>query len=318
MLRFFHALFHDAATAGGYPETLVASAIERAVESTDPWIRAVSGYKKKLRPAVVRAFDYVVALVDGMAPPLPLEPAGYGGDPRLRAFFISSAELRGVLASDRNLTAFRRERGTAPGHALLTMEKQEKTVFGAELSGSIILRDVPQTAVSFVDHHLFDPAENEKKTRRQLKRRAFDLLLGLALKRIALLKAERANLERCHAALRTRLGLQQHWRRGMDGANPTAVLGLGDTQGQLDRIEGQLLALGREDRILEVYLEIVLDVLNRPENHLWTGQETLIVDRMGIKRPEAGGDATAVTLDLLHNSEGRSQVVSLVSLPREG
>ena len=46
MLRLFQSIFGKSATKGSYPESLVKAAIERAVDGTDPWIRAVSGYKK--------------------------------------------------------------------------------------------------------------------------------------------------------------------------------------------------------------------------------------------------------------------------------
>jgi hypothetical protein len=320
MFQFFHSLFSGTSMTGGYPDTLVTSAIERAVEHTDPWIRAVSGYRRKLQPAVLRAIDHVVALVDGMAPPIGLEPAGYGNDPLLRNFFISTADMRKVLDNDRTLSEFRRQRGGAAMpriNALLTMEKQEKTVLGAELSGTIILHDVSQITVSFEDHHLVDPAESEKKTRRQLKRRAFDHLLSLALKRIAIVKMERSSLERYRTIIESRLNLRQRRGWGVDSSGTAGNLNVTGMQEQLERIERQLKELGREDQVLEVYLDIVSDVLSRPEEHLWAKKERLIVDRMGIKRSEAAGDAPEVTLDVVHNVEGRSLVVSLVTLSGE-
>jgi len=316
MFQFLHSLFSSATRTEGFSEALVASAIERAVEGTDPWIRAVSGYKKKLRPAVLRAIDHVGALVDGISPPIGLEPASYASDPRLRNFFISTADMCKVLDRDHNLAEFRREQGgenLSRINALLTMEKQEKAILGAALSGNIIQRDVPQISVSFEDHRLLDPSESEKKTRRNLKRRAFDHLLSLALNRIAIVKTERGSLERYRTIIESRLNLQQRGGCGSNalGAAPLEVAGM---QEQLDRIDRQLLNLGRDDRMLEVYLDIVSDVLSRPEEHLWSEKETLIVDRMGIKRSKAAGDASAVTLDVVHNVEGRSLVVSLVTL----
>lgn len=45
MFKLFQSLF-GSETKGSYPESLVKAAIERAVEGTDPCLRAVSGYKK--------------------------------------------------------------------------------------------------------------------------------------------------------------------------------------------------------------------------------------------------------------------------------
>jgi len=316
---FFQSIFGSDATAGIYPDSLIKTAIERAVDGTDPWIRAVPGYKRKLRPAVVQAIDYVLALVDGMAPPIVVEPGSYGSDPLLRTFFISTTDMRKIFASDRNLAEFQCRQAVALPRvfALLVMEKQEKIIFGAELSGDIVLRDVPQIAVSFDAHRLFDPAISEDEIRRQLKRRAYDHLLSLALRRITIVKTERDKLERYRALLQSKLNLLQ---RGSWGFNETAAdehLDVVSIEELLDRIETQLLELGGDDRMLEVYLGIVTDVLGRPEDHLWASKETLNVDRMGIKRSKAASDTPELMLNMMSDDEGRSLVVSLVALSGE-
>lgn len=316
MLRLFQSLFGGDTTAGNYPESLVREAIERAVDGTDPWIRAVSGYKKKLRPAVLRAIDYVVALVDGLEPPLELNVENYDGDLRLRRFFISSDELRNFIAADRNLAEFRKGPQGASPHvvALLAMEKQERGIIGVALSGDVVMRDVPQTTVSFEGHRLMDPSESEAETRRLLKRRAFDHLLSLALGRIATIKSERTNLERYRTLLQSKLNLLQRGGWGFDAADPAENMDEAKTEEMLGRIETQLMEVGGDDRALEAYLDIVADVLSRPEEHLWSTRTTLIVDRLGIKRSEPADDAPELTLDELCNAEGQRLIVSLVTL----
>src|SRR5512146_2030680 len=98
MLRFLQSIF-GGVEEGRYPESLVKAAIERAVDGTDPWLRAVSGYKKKLRPAVVRAIDHVVALVNALPPPIAVGLKSYDSDPRFKAFFMSTAEMRQIFAA---------------------------------------------------------------------------------------------------------------------------------------------------------------------------------------------------------------------------
>lgn len=316
MLKFFQSIFSSNAATGTYPESLVKAAIERAVDGTAPWIRAVSGYQKKLRPAVLRSIDHVLALVDGMAPPIVIEPGSYGIDPLLRTFFISTADMRKILGSDRNLANFRHGQSGAASraYALLIMEKQEKVFSGVELSGDIVLRDVPRISVSFETHRLVDPTGSEDETRRQLKRRAFDHLLSLALERIAIVKTERDNLERHRTLLQAKLNLLQRGGWGFDKTAADEHLDVAGAEELLARIETQMLELGGNDRMLDVYLDIVANVLGRPAEHLWGGKETLIVDRMGIKRNKTADDAPQVTLDLIGDAEGRSRVVSLVAI----
>ena len=167
MTRFFHSIFGSPTTTeSNYPESLIKAAIEHAVDGTDPWIRAVSGYRKKLRPAVERAIDYVVALVDGMEPPIEMGPDIFDEDPQLHTFFISTTDMRKIVKNDLNLAHFLSEKNGSLSsvYALLVMEKQEKVILGAELSGEIIQYGVPHTVVSFEGHRLIDPTESKDET----------------------------------------------------------------------------------------------------------------------------------------------------------
>lgn len=318
MFRFLSSLFGSSVKKGSYPESLVKMAIERAVDGTDPWLRAVSGYKKKLRPAVIAAIDHVVTLVDSFGPPIVIAPDSYDSDPLLRTFFISSDDMRKIIAADRNLAEFLKgEGGTADRvFTLLATEKQENVFFGAVISGDIIIKDVPQTSVSFEAHRLIDPSASEETTRRQLKRRAFDHLLSLALRQIADVKAERGTLERYRTLLQTKLAILERGGMGFKEADPNEQMDPAGMEELLAKIESQLLELGGDDKMLELYLGILVDVLSRPGEQLWGRKETMILDRMGIKRSEPDFNAPEVTLDMLYNAEGRSLVVSLVELPR--
>lgn len=265
----------------------------------------------------MHAIGHVVALVDGLAPPVSLAPDGYHDNPLLRTFFISGREVRVLVESDRNLADFLREQ-TEPlpcVTALLALEKHQKMIMGAELSGAVVLRDVPQIAVSFEDCHLIDPSASELQTRRQLKRRAYDHLLGLALKCIAHVKSERDGLERHRSLLQSKLNLLQRGGWGFDASPAEERLDIAGLEEMLGGIDKQLLQLGGDDNMLEVYLEVVVDVLSRAEEHLWYRKESLIVDRMGIKRSVVTSETPEVTLETISNDLGRSLVVSLVCIP---
>lgn len=315
MLRFLQSIF-GGVEPGSYPESLVTEAIERAVEATDSQVRAVSGYEKKLRPAVLRAIDHVVALVEGLPPPLPVHLGNYGEDPGSKNYFISAIHMKKVFQEDRSLAEFLQgpKGGSPQVFALLAMEKQEKVIFGAELLGDIVIRDVPQVTVSFDAHRLIDPAEVEGETRRLLKRRAYDHLLSLALRRLTFVKGERSDLERRRALLQAKLNLLEREGWGFDLAKKHESPDAAAVEEQLGQIEAQLQELGGDDRMFETYLEVVAEVLGHPEEYLRAGSETIFVDSMGIKRNEAAADVPELRLSRLYNAEGRSLVVTLVSL----
>ena len=159
MLRLFHSIFGATPERGRYSEELIQAAIERAVAITDARLSALSGYQKKLRPAVIRAIDHVVELVEALPPPIDVAAAGYGADHRLIAFFASGDHMRQVLNADRALVDFAGHQAGAAEQifALLLMEKHEKTVFGMDLDGEVLKRDVAQVTVNFAGHRLVDP-----------------------------------------------------------------------------------------------------------------------------------------------------------------
>lgn len=318
MLRLLQSFFGYGDNNGAYPESIVRQAVERAVDGTDPWLRAVPGYKKKLKPAVLRAIEYVVSLVDALQPPLPVSSARFAEDPRLKAFFISTAEMRKVLQHDRSMAAFRRgpDAGTPQVTALLYMEKMETRSFGVEVSGDAVVRDVPQVMVTFESHRLMDPAGDEAETRLRLKKRAFDYLVRVALQRITMAKSERKDLERSSALLQAKLDMLRRGGWGFDGGGCAADEDINGLEERLEQVEAQLMGLEGGD-MLDAYLNVVIDVLGRPEHYLRAGRETLTLDRMGIRREPETSNTVELTLNTLHDAEGGTGVVLLIAIPGE-
>ena len=311
MLSLFQSIFGGAEEAGRYPETLVRAAIERAVDGTDPWLRGLSRYRKKLHPAVLTAIDHVVALVDSLAPPRLATRDGYARDSLLQAIFLSSEQMRQVLQEQ--LAAQPVAGGSA--YALLAVDLEQRGTFGVELLGDTMVRDVPQVTVSFANHRLLDPTGNEDETRRLLKRRAFDHLLSLALRRMVAVKEIREGLDNRRTLLQAKLEVLQRGNWGFDRSTPQKPANIVDLEAQLGEIEAQLQRVGSDGQAMEVALGLLADVLGRPQEHLWGERSTLVVDRMGIKRAVASDEAPELELQQLHNAEGRSIVMTLIEIP---
>jgi len=316
MLKLLQSIF-GSHKQGGYPESLIKMAIERTVDGTDPWLRSVSGYKRKLRPAVIHAIDHVIGLVDSLPPPIPVRIGGFGEDLRLKSYFISAREMEDFFACDPGLAEFRSgpEADSCEIIALLAMEMQEKVIFGAELSGDIVIRDIPKVTVSFDAHRLIDPTGDEVQTRRNLKRRAFDHLLSLALKRLSFAKSERKELENRRKLLQAKHNLLQREGWGFDKTADSAVKTDADgVEERLAQIEEQLRAIGGDDHEQENYLGIVADLLSNAEVYLSSTRQTIHVDRMAIKQSEQSADTSELTFNELRNAEGRRLVAMLVEL----
>ena len=308
MLNLFQSIFPRTGRAEHYSKTLVSEAIERAVDGTDPWLRGLSGYRKKLRPAVLTTIDHVVALVDGLAPSRTANLDNYGRDPLLQALFLSSQQMRQILHDQ---LASQTVEGSAT-YALLVAELELRGISGVGLVGETLVRDVAQVTASFANHRLLDPTDNEAETRRLLKRRAFDHLLSLALRRMVEVKEIRRGLDNRSTLLQAKLDTLQSGRWGFDVDSSKKSINIESLEKQLAEIEEQLMRVGKDDQSLEVALGLLIDVLSQPQQHLWQSRETLVVDRMGITHATANDDAPELQLEELHNAEGRSVVMTMV------
>jgi hypothetical protein len=295
---------------------VIDKAVERAVDGTNPWLRGLAGYRRKLRPAVLHAIDHIVAMANSMQTPLELSREAYGRDPQLRLFFISSGQMEQVLRADPELAAFRAVAGNAhrPAWAQLIMKCEQRRAFGADLIGETVVRDVAQVTVSMSGHRLLDPAADLAETRNHLMKRSYEHLLKLALARIAAVEDVREGLMQQRTLLQAKHDALEC--AGWGFCDPSAPSVQDDElHRQLDDIEKQLLEVGGDDAYIEKDLEILIDVLSNAEHQLWVDTLTLIVDRMGIRRNAASADAPELTLRELHNAAGLQLIARMVMVP---
>jgi alkylhydroperoxidase family enzyme len=315
MLKLFQSFFGGDESRGRYPESLVEEAIERAVDATDSRLRLLPGYRKRLREPVIHAIDHVVALVDAIPAPVAACRDVFSSDPRLAALFVSAEQMLEMLGRDRAMTSFLREvfAGAERLTALLMAERIEKNVLGMELAGEQVRRDVVQLTVSFRNHRLVDVADNETETRRQLKRRAFDHLLSLALARIVEVRDERTDLAHQRDVLRHKLLTlnRNGWSFEEGEGAPSEPAGL---QAELDDVESQLQSLGSDTGVLATHLDIVVDLLGQAEQQLQIETVGMRLDSMNIQRDAQDASARDIVLQEIRNARGRSMVLLLVSV----
>lgn len=315
MLKLLQSIFGRNETRGRYPESLIEMAIERTLDGTYPRLRALSGYRKRLREPVMHAIDHVISLADGIAAPVSATTVAYAEDPRLGALFLSAEQMCEVFVNDAELSEFRVHNPLCSERvmALLLAESKEKTILGVELIGELLCRDVPQITVSFRNHRLIDPAVDEQQGRRQLKRRAFDHLISLALSRIIDAKGERAELTQQRALMRSKLAVLNKggWAFNDEPgqmANPAAI------QAELDEIETQLAGLTVDESSFAGQLEIVAETMATAEQQLWVEPVEFHLDRLNIKRDAKHPDAKRLAFSELHNARGQILTTLFVSI----
>jgi hypothetical protein len=317
MLKLFQSIFGGNEKHGRYPESLIEMATERVIDGTYPRLRSVPDYRKRLREPVIRSIDHVIDLVDLLSEPLSALSSAYATDPRLPALFVSPEHLREVFGNDPAICEFRESHPATGEHvmALLLAERKEKNTLGIELEGEMLRRDVAQVTVSFSNHRLVDPVLSEEEARRQLKRRAFDHLISLALLRISEAKGERAELNQQRDLLRGKMGLLQ--RSGWSFESQTDDLVNANSNGlqnELEEIEAKLAAISVDEKTLSGQLDIVCAVLSDPKQQFWAEPVELHLDRMNVKRDQQNPDARALSFHELRNARGQRQTMLLVSI----
>jgi len=324
MLRLLQSLFSTTPNhPGKFDAALIRGAIERVVGGTDPRLRMASQYQKKLWPAVERSMDYVNALVDSLPPPIEIGGCRFTTDPRLRALFASSKHLQEILSFSEELHQYRRRIGgglPTDLYALLRSERTEKTVFGVALAGNIIRRDVPQVAVNFHNHSVAFPAGSETKTRREIKKRAFDHLIETALGQLVAVRSKKQELELQQRQLfQRKTKLLKGASVGLEPLlDPQAVAMA--TPAAIDRrlreIETELNRLRADSATLDHHLANVAAILRDPEKYLRLERVTLTLDHMNVKIDrEAASAINTVTFDEIMLGKDRRITILPIHFP---
>ncbi|MBL0142332.1 MAG: hypothetical protein IPP91_09645 [Betaproteobacteria bacterium] len=320
MFKLFQSIFGAGGDAGDrYPAALRAAALDRALEATDPRIRAVSGHRARLEPAILHAIGHVVGLVDALPPAIEASRKACGTDDRLAAFFASADRMAEVFGADRALIEFLASPagdGTEPVLALLLVERSEKKVLGMALQGDQVQHEVAQVQVSFDRHRLLDPSATDEELRRLLKRRAFDHLLTMALARITEVASERESLEQSQSLLRAKLRALQSARLGFEREQGNDTPDAASIESRLAEIELNLAAVGAGSTALPRHLDILVETLSRAEVQTWVEPVSVVMDRLGIKQAVPGGPVIELKLQELRNYAGQSAVLLPVAIPR--
>jgi len=98
MLHFLSFVFAAKPERSAGPDkALIERAIERVVDGTDPRLRGLGNYRKRLHTAVEKAVVHVSDMVDALPEPVEISRRTYSTDPRLRSFFCSASHLQEVI-----------------------------------------------------------------------------------------------------------------------------------------------------------------------------------------------------------------------------
>ncbi len=324
MLRFLSSLFTKTAEPmEGPDEALIEMAIERAVAGTDQRIRAIGQYRKRLRQPAEQAIIHVISLVDALPSPVEINSISFGEDPRLRALFVSSNHLHEVFKGFKTIRDYLTDlTGPAPEKifGLLSMAMEERNVFGVELVGDTLRRDVMQVTVNFSNHRYLGPTSNELDTRRELKKRAFDFLIEKALERIARERSKRMALCRQQHLLKQKLRVMKAGNWGLDAMLTNIERqrpNLAALESEIETIDRELGQVHTDNLGIEESLACVTDILSYPAACLASREICLHLDSMGIKVQDSlATPSKEIVLTEIFSGTGERRIILLGYIAR--
>lgn len=282
-----------------------AKAIERAIDLVDPRLRVVSGYRRRMAPAVRRAVSYCDGLVDGVPGPIDMDIRAFGRDPLVHAFFSAPEDIGHMLGASRAVREFLSVPGD-PGqdafYGLIGMRRKEKTVMGLGRQGDLITDGVPQRLLYFADHTLGELSPSLDLTRQMLRASAFDSLVKSFAAQLAQVREERQEA-------RTRWDQERAQARLADGA--------------AHALRAQEMAVRLRDLASSLEPAHVLEALAAwladPEPRLHLVATSVSVDRLGVLSKPDAADPEVQTLNFpeLVGRDRRRWIVMLTRISRD-
>jgi len=259
----------------------LSSAVETIVDGTDIRLRAIGNYQKRLRKSAREFIDYIEALVAGMPPAVKVSQTAYSSNSLVNTLFASTEAMHRLFSQSspvQNYFNVAENRQRQEVFALLFLNRTVKNIFGAELRGEIILREVPQTSVSFSGHQLIAPQATEDAARRALKKTLFEGVIQQLRLQITQLRYGQTDEEKVAGAQNPQSNIN----------NP------------------------------EVYMEMLVEQLRLPKKLIRLQDQLLRVSKMGIKLPlDSALPSNKVRLHEVEIDGEQARIVTLVRYPRD-
>jgi len=210
--------------------------IESIVETIEPKIKQVRGYRKRLQKPLFICQEYCKKIVKGIPGPIYLKHVNDQTDPLIKAAFAGPEKLGDLLskAESSRLKAL-----ALPGKervALLTMTRTDRTIYGSSKLGNMLVGDEKLTSITFSDHKIVGMAETFETSRNQLEKYILEIIANSASHELA---ARRADLEEVR---QRKEKLRAMWEMfgGADHAGKITSPDYTDEEEKLEKVETML------------------------------------------------------------------------------
>jgi len=301
-------------------DAYVIRIVEQVVDSIDPRLRGIARYGWKIRPAAERMLDYASDACSILPGPIEFSRNAWNNDPCVRALFATSTDMQTVFSRTPDMDDYFKSSLASDAYAVLGMEKTEKAVFGVEMQGEIIRRDVPQISVSFGDYRISRPALDEQELRAKLRERALNEFMAQALLKVAELSGHKEGLRKRKVSLQVKLNALERKQAGLSEfleKDPELDRQIATTRQDFARVEQECSNMRERSGTLSDVLRHVVALLSKPENLVEVTPFTLCLDRMNrLVRPQEPNHAQLITLAQVNFGERYSRMGILARFPR--
>ena len=296
------------------------AAIDQLIDRSDPRLRLVRHYRRRLRPAMQQALAHIDQLVARIPGAFPVCAQAFSADPRVKAFFSNIDHLRQVYCSSRELHDFFTNPAFSQSsecYALLCMNRDERHVFGIGLENDQIRQDVPQTRVSFVGHQLLSAAPDEPQLRISLRHCLLQGLLQQAGNTLSGGIEQRRRLRLQQRQLHSHLRALQVSSASDSLQRARRQQQQADSRRQLQSVEQQLTALERQLGDINRHLEVLIEGLRQAPRQIRVAHCPLRLTATNVKRdPQHDQDGTLLDLTEVYLGQEAPRIVSLTRYPR--
>lgn len=299
-------------------EARLDKVVQAVVDKVDPRMRGLSGYQRKLAPAIEEAARYAGELADDLPEPLEVARNRWAQEPCLRACFASVDSMQELFDNDRGLRKFLSSGealGASEVFTTIGMRIDRKTQHGYALRGEVVQRGVQQTAVSFADHRIGVAATNLETLRVGIQRRVLEELATRAMQRIMGMETRKESLSEQQATLRWKLkiyemredSLETIWRD-----KEVYERHAKDLRERLHVTETNLDDLMARAGNIEHFLEATVEEFSKARELISCEPLTLWLNNMNIEVEPNAPDAKEVRLVQVRVGRRRPRALQLV------
>ena len=270
-------------------DQLVRQATEQVVQIADPVIRQARSYRQVLHDPIIGAMTYFHSLIEVIPGPIILDRNRYYDDPTVKALFASPDELDEVLRLSPEINKLRQQGFNGKVAAMMTMLRNERTIFGHKQDGEMLVRDARQQAVSFSDHRIVAPAADLNVVKAGIVNRGLEVLASVAMERITTLRAQMAELEgkkEYLQGMKKILGGKSHRQAMFAAPSVHNREELRKVEQLLTEVTQELDELRQQIAQPEQSLGYLETILREPEKMLLARSHSLRLNWMGVRVDE--------------------------------